>query len=288
MVRWIDPCWSWGLPLVFCFVPQRPTQPNSNTPPTHSICYDIFYGTRKPAVMYLPCLFYPKNNAKVGSLMVIWVGMDVRLLWYLIWICMWMLMSVNLSGRQSAYMVLCAKKDDDGSIQISRLTHRLQISTPTYKPTTRRPTSRTGASATRTPSSAPTTTAWPAPPVKKSVLFYFWIGIFFVCVCLCVPMCVCVCKEAEIHTRDGPLSRFAFNSPTPHPITPHHHTMKGDFAAGTVSRWTADTIFLIERLITKSPVILVGSGVGGWISLLVASKRPDLVVSLDIRGVVCI
>lgn len=46
-----------------------------------------------------------------------------------------------------------------------------------------------------------------------------------------------------------------------------------------MSRWTADTIFLIERLITKSPVILVGSGVGGWISLLVASKRPDLVVS---------
>ena len=55
----------------------------------------------------------------------------------------------------------------------------------------------------------------------------------------------------------------------------------GDFAAGTVSRWTADTIFLIERLITKSPVILVGSGVGGWISLLVASKRPDLVVRIS-------
>lgn len=26
------------------------------------ICYDVFYGTRKPAVMYLPCLFYPKVN----------------------------------------------------------------------------------------------------------------------------------------------------------------------------------------------------------------------------------
>ena len=51
-------------------------------------------------------------------------------------------------------------------------------------------------------------------------------------------------------------------------------------APGTVSRWTEDTIFLIERLITKSPVILVGSGVGGWISLLVASKRPDLVAGL--------
>ncbi|KAM3577583.1 hypothetical protein VYU27_000460 [Nannochloropsis oceanica] len=27
------------------------------------ICYDAFYGTRKPAVMYLPCLFYPKVPA---------------------------------------------------------------------------------------------------------------------------------------------------------------------------------------------------------------------------------
>lgn len=28
------------------------------------ICYDVFYGTRKPAVMYLPCLFYPKVRRK--------------------------------------------------------------------------------------------------------------------------------------------------------------------------------------------------------------------------------
>lgn len=54
----------------------------------------------------------------------------------------------------------------------------------------------------------------------------------------------------------------------------------GDFASGTVSRWTSDTIFLIERLITKGPVVLVGSGVGGWIGLLVAQKRPDLVCGL--------
>ena len=34
----------------------------------HRICYDAFYGNRKPAVMYLPCLFYPKNNAKATNL----------------------------------------------------------------------------------------------------------------------------------------------------------------------------------------------------------------------------
>jgi hypothetical protein len=32
------------------------------------ICYDVFYGNRKPSVMYLPCLFYPKNNAKATNL----------------------------------------------------------------------------------------------------------------------------------------------------------------------------------------------------------------------------
>lgn len=58
----------------------------------------------------------------------------------------------------------------------------------------------------------------------------------------------------------------------------------GDFASGTVSRWVSDAIFLIERLITKSPVVLVGSGVGGWIGLLVAEKRPDLVVSEYVKS----
>lgn len=109
------------------------------------ICYDAFYGTRKPAVMYLPCLFYPKNNAK----------------------------ATNLENwcKRNQHTFVCAD--------------------------------------------------------------YYGVA-----------------------------------------------RSSGDFAAGTVSRWTADTIFLIERLITKSPVVLVGSGVGGWIGLLVASKRPDLVCGL--------
>jgi pimeloyl-ACP methyl ester carboxylesterase len=52
---------------------------------------------------------------------------------------------------------------------------------------------------------------------------------------------------------------------------------------GTVSKWTSDTIFLIENLLGKKQgkVVLVGHGVGAWISFLIASKRPDLV-----RGVV--
>lgn len=52
---------------------------------------------------------------------------------------------------------------------------------------------------------------------------------------------------------------------------------------GTVSKWTSDTIFLIENLLgqKQGKVVLVGHGVGAWISFLIASKRPDLV-----RGVV--
>lgn len=57
----------------------------------------------------------------------------------------------------------------------------------------------------------------------------------------------------------------------------------GDIIDGTVSKWTSDTIFLIENLLgqKQGKVVLVGHGVGAWISFLIASKRPDLV-----RGVV--
>lgn len=52
----------------------------------------------------------------------------------------------------------------------------------------------------------------------------------------------------------------------------------GDFVDGTVSRWTQDTIYLIEKLLLRQgQVVLVGHGVGAWIAFLVASSRPDLV-----------
>lgn len=52
----------------------------------------------------------------------------------------------------------------------------------------------------------------------------------------------------------------------------------GNFVDGTVSRWTQDTIYLIENLLLRQgQVVLVGHGVGAWIAFLVASQRPDLV-----------
>jgi len=54
----------------------------------------------------------------------------------------------------------------------------------------------------------------------------------------------------------------------------------GDFVDGTVGRWTEDTIRVIENLASGRKVVLVGAGVGGWVMLLVAKRRPDLVVGL--------
>ena len=50
----------------------------------------------------------------------------------------------------------------------------------------------------------------------------------------------------------------------------------GTFEDGTVGRWAKDTIVLIESVVKKK-VILVGHGVGAWVSFIIASKRPDLV-----------
>lgn len=52
----------------------------------------------------------------------------------------------------------------------------------------------------------------------------------------------------------------------------------GNFIDGSVSRWASDTIELIENLLPKQrKVILVGHGVGTWISIVVAKQRPDLI-----------
>ncbi|MDT0576148.1 alpha/beta hydrolase [Croceicoccus sp. F390] len=44
---------------------------------------------------------------------------------------------------------------------------------------------------------------------------------------------------------------------------------EGDFADGTLSRWTGEVVSLLDRL-DAGPVLLVGSSMGGWLMLLVA------------------
>lgn len=53
----------------------------------------------------------------------------------------------------------------------------------------------------------------------------------------------------------------------------------GSFVDASVGKWASDTISVIESVVgtASGKVVLVGHGVGTWISFLVASKRPDLI-----------
>jgi pimeloyl-ACP methyl ester carboxylesterase len=58
-----------------------------------------------------------------------------------------------------------------------------------------------------------------------------------------------------------------------------HGASGGDFAQGTVGRWTEDAVAVIDAL-TQGPQILVGSSLGGWLMLLAALARRDRVQAL--------
>jgi pimeloyl-ACP methyl ester carboxylesterase len=56
-----------------------------------------------------------------------------------------------------------------------------------------------------------------------------------------------------------------------------HGESSGDFVkGGCISRWREDALAVIDQL-TEGPLVLVGSSMGGWLSLLVAAARPERV-----------
>lgn len=58
-----------------------------------------------------------------------------------------------------------------------------------------------------------------------------------------------------------------------------HGESGGDFTRGTITRWRADALAVIDQL-TEGPLVLVGSSMGGWLACLAAMARPRRVAGL--------
>lgn len=58
-----------------------------------------------------------------------------------------------------------------------------------------------------------------------------------------------------------------------------HGESSGAFKDGTISRWRADSLAVIDEL-TEGPLVLVGSSMGGWLACLAAIARPERVKAL--------
>jgi esterase/lipase len=58
-----------------------------------------------------------------------------------------------------------------------------------------------------------------------------------------------------------------------------HGKSSGRFIDGTISSWYKDALEIITK-VTVGPQILVGSSMGGWISLLIAKSMPNKVSGL--------
>ncbi len=70
--------------------------------------------------------------------------------------------------------------------------------------------------------------------------------------------------------HDHAFTRFDYSA---------HGDSSGDFGDGCISAWLADTLAIIDGC-EEQDVLLVGSSMGGWISLLAAPQRPDKVCGL--------
>jgi len=58
-----------------------------------------------------------------------------------------------------------------------------------------------------------------------------------------------------------------------------HGISDGEFREGTISRWRADALAVLDHLV-EGPVVLVGSSMGGWLACLVATAAPARIAAL--------
>jgi pimeloyl-ACP methyl ester carboxylesterase len=77
--------------------------------------------------------------------------------------------------------------------------------------------------------------------------------------------------ESRARAQGRPFIRFDYTG---------HGASSGDFHAdGSIGQWAQDARNILESL-TDSPQILVGSSMGGWISLLLAKAIPHRITAL--------
>jgi pimeloyl-ACP methyl ester carboxylesterase len=76
--------------------------------------------------------------------------------------------------------------------------------------------------------------------------------------------------EAFCKARGQAFIRFDYSG---------HGKSGGDFSEGCISQWLKDTLVIVDELTTDG-VIMIGSSMGGWISLLASLARPRKVRAL--------
>ncbi len=59
-----------------------------------------------------------------------------------------------------------------------------------------------------------------------------------------------------------------------------HGASGGDFKDGSIGIWTSDATLIIETVTAGAPLLLVGSSMGGWISLLLAQHFTDRLTAM--------
>lgn len=76
--------------------------------------------------------------------------------------------------------------------------------------------------------------------------------------------------EAWCRQVGRPFTRFDYTG---------HGASSGSFEQGTIGDWLSDTLTVIDHL-TKGPLVVVGSSMGGWLALLATLARPERVKAL--------
>jgi pimeloyl-ACP methyl ester carboxylesterase len=76
--------------------------------------------------------------------------------------------------------------------------------------------------------------------------------------------------EAQCRARGQAYVRFDYSG---------HGLSGGEFKEGTIGAWCEDALAIFDT-VTKGPVIIAGSSMGGWIALLMAQARADRVKGL--------